>query len=188
MLETSGTGMQALVLLLRDRFTDTWAVEWTLLSTRGLPVPQRASECASLPGHRWPSHLCHDLRGHLLPLYHILHVYPGIKISNLEFTTATCCHTDWVAVTNRLPPDRGSSSNSIGGHISRISGTCWSWQLSFSPGVLCLSSSRELYWGRGTLRTTKTTKISKWNQIHASKYFHYHAQSVIYIYYVFLNQ
>lgn len=60
-------------------------------STRGLPVPQRASECASLPGHRWPSHLCHDLRGHLLPLYHILHVCPGMKVLNLEFTTATCC-------------------------------------------------------------------------------------------------
>lgn len=88
MLETSGIGMLALVLLRRHWCTDTWTIERTLLSTRGLPVPQRASECASLPGHWWPSHFCHDLRGHLLPLCYILHVYPGN--SNLEIETSKC--------------------------------------------------------------------------------------------------
>lgn len=163
MLEASGIGMWVRVSLPHERCTDIWTIDQTPLSTRGVPVPQWASEHTSLPVDRWPSHLCHDLWSHLLPLHYILHVCPGMNFLDLDFTKVTS-DVGLVDDTNCPPPDRGSWSSSINGLISRISGTWWSWRLSFSAGALCLSSSRELCWERGTLSTIKTTKISKLNK------------------------
>lgn len=69
---------------------------WTLffqglccVSSRSFPVPQRASECASLPVDRRTSCVCYGLWSHLLLFYHLLHVCPGMQSPQLEFTIIT---------------------------------------------------------------------------------------------------
>lgn len=114
------------------------------VSSRSFPVPQWASECASLPVDRRPSRLCHGLWSHLLLFYHLLHVCPGMKLPQLELTIITS-NVNWVPLTNSSCPVRESWWSSRDLLISRVSGTCWSWLLSSSAGARCLSSSRGPY-------------------------------------------
>lgn len=69
----------ALVRLLRRSFLIVKTPIVTL-PTRSFPVPHWAAECASVPVDRRPSHLCHGLWSHLLPLHLLLHGGPGIKL------------------------------------------------------------------------------------------------------------
>lgn len=143
------------------RCAETWTVEWAPLCVpfRSVPVPQWSSERASLPVNRWPSHLCHGLWSHLLPLHLLLHVYPGMSLLDFQFTAVS--YINQLSNTKSTLSGRGSCWSSRDGLTLGVSGTCWRWRLSSSAGVHCLSSSKGLYWESGTLNTIRTTKTSK---------------------------
>lgn len=61
-----------------------WFKVTLTFTTRSFPVPQWAPKCAPVPVHRWPSHLCHGLGSHLLPLHLLLHGCPGMNLYDLS--------------------------------------------------------------------------------------------------------